>query len=259
MRSVYTVPHHFPDPAMNNVIERGAGVSLWRQIEEALADDIGAKRLTDRLPNELELAERFGVNRHTIRRAVQALESRGLVRIEQGRGTFVQEDLIDYRLGRRQRFSHSLENQRLSGQSRIVQTRVQVARDDICRMLALPAGSEVLQIDALDVVEDRIVGVCTEYLPMPRFAGFDALLKAHGTMSAALRAFGITEFSRKLSRVTARMPRAEVATQLAQPKTQPILYVESVYQDGNGQVIEYGVTRFAGDAVQLVFEPDQAA
>ncbi|WP_035052866.1 phosphonate metabolism transcriptional regulator PhnF [Andreprevotia chitinilytica] len=238
------------------MVERGSGVSLWRQIEETLAGEIAAKTLRDRLPNEIELAGRFGVNRHTIRRAVQALEARGLVRIEQGRGTFVQEDLIDYRLGRKSRFTHSLETQRLAGRSRVLNSNEIVAKEDICALLDLPPNSRVLQVDSLDLVDDRTVGVCTQYFPLPRFNGFEAPYALSGSTVATLREFGVPECSRKLSRVAARLPKPETAQLLAQPKTQPILYVESVYADPTGVPVEYGITRFAGDAVQLLFEPE---
>ncbi|AOX99612.1 phosphonate metabolism transcriptional regulator PhnF [Jeongeupia sp. USM3] len=239
-------------------VERGSGIAVWRQIELALAADIASKAITERLPNEIELAGRFNVNRHTVRRAVQALESRGLVRIEQGRGTFVQEELIDYRLGRKRRFSHSLDDQQRRGTSRIQRSATTVPRDEICELLAIAAGTEVLQVDALDVVDDRIIGVCTQYFPLPRFAGLDACYAATGCIADVLPGFGVTEFSRKLSRVTARMPRPETAQLLAQPKTQPILYVENVYVDAAGVPIEYGITRFAADAVQLLIEPEAA-
>ncbi|BCL75479.1 phosphonate metabolism transcriptional regulator PhnF [Jeongeupia sp. HS-3] len=239
-------------------VERGSGVALWRQIEQTLAADIASKAIAERLPNEIELAGRFNVNRHTIRRAVQALEARGLVRIEQGRGTFVQEDLIDYRLGRKSRFSHSLDHQQRQGISQIQSSATTIPRDEVCELLAIPAGTAVLQIDALDVVETRVIGVCTQYFPLPRFAGLDAHYAATGRIADALPAFGITEVNRKLSRVTARMPRPQTAQLLAQPKTQPILYVENVYVDAAGVPIEYGITRFAADAVQLLIEPETA-
>ncbi|WP_432720828.1 phosphonate metabolism transcriptional regulator PhnF [Jeongeupia wiesaeckerbachi] len=239
-------------------IERGSGIALWRQIEQTLAADIASKAITERLPNEIELASRFNVNRHTVRRAVQALESRGLVRIEQGRGTFVQEELIDYRLGRKRRFSHSLDDQQRRGASQIQRSATTVPRDEVCELLAIPPGTTVLQVDALDVVDDRVIGVCTQYFPLPRFAGLDAHYATTGRITDALPAFGVTDFSRTLSRVTARLPRPETAQLLAQPKTQPILYVENVYADGDGVPIEYGITRFAADAVQLLIEPETA-
>ncbi len=45
----------------------------------------------ERLPSERQLAARFGVSRPTIREALGALESRGLVVTRQGSGTFVAE------------------------------------------------------------------------------------------------------------------------------------------------------------------------
>ncbi|GAB7126116.1 phosphonate metabolism transcriptional regulator PhnF [Silvimonas sp. JCM 19000] len=243
---------------MSITVERGSGVALWRQIEETLAGEIARKQLRERLPNEATLAERFGVNRHTIRRAVQALEARGMVRIEQGRGTFVQEEFIDYKLGKRSRFSHSLEKQQLAGTSQVQRSRSVVPRDEVCAMLQVPNGSSVMQIDALDVVDGRVIGVCTQYFPLPRFKGFDVLYQQAGSAVRALQQLNIEEYSRKFSRVSTRLPEADCAQQLGQPKTQPILFVESVYVDAAGVPIEYGITRFAGDAVQLVFEPEHA-
>lgn len=237
-------------------VQRGGELAVWRRIAATLAAEISGKQLHGRLPVETELAARFAVNRHTVRRALQELESQGLVRIEQGRGTFVQEDLIAYRMGRRERFSHSLDAQHLTGMIELLSVAEQPASDEVAAMLGLNAGSAVLRLDLLDKVEGQVISVCTEYLPLPRCAGVPEALRQCGSMVGALQAVGIAGISRKLSRITARMPRPEVAARLAQPKSQPVLYVESVYQDAAGQPVEYGITRFAGNAVQLTIEPD---
>ncbi len=93
-------------------LARGKGMALWRQIAERLESDIvaGRHRPGERLPTEHRMAETFAVNRHTVRRAVASLEEAGLVRIEQGRGTFVQESVVDYRVKQRTRFSENLLN-----------------------------------------------------------------------------------------------------------------------------------------------------
>ena len=67
---------------------------------------------------------------------------------------------------------------------------------------------------------------------------------------------GIRQFSRVLSRISARLPRPEVAAALQQGRQQPVLYVESVYADADGVRIEYGITRFGGDSVQIDVTPD---
>jgi DNA-binding FadR family transcriptional regulator len=45
----------------------------------------------DKLPNEMELSELFGVSRPTIREAIKSLLSQNVVSIQRGRGTFVSE------------------------------------------------------------------------------------------------------------------------------------------------------------------------
>lgn len=60
-----------------------------------VADDIAAKisrgeyHIGQRLPSETELAESYGVAKMTIRRALEVLRSRGLVRTLHGRGSVV--------------------------------------------------------------------------------------------------------------------------------------------------------------------------
>src|SRR5690606_41799123 len=67
------------------------GIPLWRQIADAIRlDFVGGKLVAgDRLPTESALSERFGANRHTVRRALAALAAENIVAAEQGRGTFV--------------------------------------------------------------------------------------------------------------------------------------------------------------------------
>ena len=80
-----------------------APLPRWQQIAADLRADILAGRVApgERLPNEQALAERFGVNRHTLRQAVQALAREGHVQVRQGSGTFVRELVLDYALQRR--------------------------------------------------------------------------------------------------------------------------------------------------------------
>ena len=86
---------------------RRSGVSVWRQIADTLTTEIRDRMYADtgRLPGEVELSTRFGVNRHTLRQAVAALQTEGLLRVEPGRGMFVQHELLDYALSRRTRLA----------------------------------------------------------------------------------------------------------------------------------------------------------
>lgn len=75
------------------------GITRVRPAYQQVADQLrelvltGALRVGDRLPGEHDLAARFGVSRPTVREALRALSSQGLVHTERGPagGTFVSQ------------------------------------------------------------------------------------------------------------------------------------------------------------------------
>lgn len=64
---------------------------LGTQIEDALMDFILQEpvKIGEKIPNEFELAEKFGVGRSTIREAVKSLVSKGILEVKRGSGTYV--------------------------------------------------------------------------------------------------------------------------------------------------------------------------
>ena len=68
-------------------------VSASEQVCEAIQEQIsgGVWRVGDKLPSESELAQKFGVNRLTVRMALQKLNALGIVETRTGSGTFVIE------------------------------------------------------------------------------------------------------------------------------------------------------------------------
>jgi DNA-binding FadR family transcriptional regulator len=73
---------------MSKIIKR----SLAEEIAEKLKEQIssGHYQINDKLPTEPELMTEFGVGRSSIREATKSLVQSGLLRIQQGAGTFVE-------------------------------------------------------------------------------------------------------------------------------------------------------------------------
>ncbi|MCF8198160.1 MAG: phosphonate metabolism transcriptional regulator PhnF [Sulfuritalea sp.] len=236
------------------MIQRGSGVAVWWQIVQSIEKDIAAKHYKpgERLPSEAELAERFAVNRHTIRRAVSELEHRGLVRVEQGRGIFLQEYAIRYSLGKRTRFSENLRSQQLDASMRVLQSKELNASGRVAGALGLAPGEPVLLIETLGEADGQPILHSSHYYPAGRFPGLAEALAKTGSVTAALRQQGVADYERVESLITARLPDETVARLLLLPRSQPILQVEGVNVDSQGRRIEFCVTRFAGDAVQLM-------
>jgi len=65
--------------------------SLSQRIETEIEDAIRTKKLIpeEKLPTEIELSKSYGVSRNALREALRSLDSKGLIRIEKGRGMFV--------------------------------------------------------------------------------------------------------------------------------------------------------------------------
>jgi len=242
----------------NNSIARGRGVTLWRQIVDSLRADIEAGRLKagDQLPVEPELAERFKVNRHTVRRALAVLAERGLITIEQGRGTFVRSTAIPYLLGKRTRFSANLYAQGRGPSHQLLSARTDLASSHVAQELDLAEGASVICIETLSVADGVPLSYTLSEFPLPRFAGIDEAYQRLGSITDALLEFGVSDYTRRVTRLIARMPTEKEALHLAQSTTQPVLQSEAVNIDAAGQPTHHSLAVFAGDRVQMVVQPE---
>lgn len=236
------------------MIQRGTGIAVWWQIvqslEKAIADQLYKPGV--RLPSESELAARFGVNRHTIRRAVGEMEKHGLVRVEQGRGIFLQDYAVRYRVGRRTRFSENLRRQKLAGGLKVVGSETLAAPAIIAKALGVRTGTAVLKVDTVGEVDGSPINFSSHYFVAQRFASIAQAIADAGSITVALQGFGVADYERTESRITARLPDDVTARILRQPRTQPVLQVEGVNVDQVGKPVEYCISRFAGEAVQVV-------
>lgn len=237
-----------------NTPGRRSGVAVWRQIADTLSTEIRDRAYagSGRLPGEVELSARFAVNRHTLRQAVAALQTEGLLRIEPGRGMFVQHEMLDYALSRRTRFSENLLRQGLLPSKQLLTALEMPAPERAARELRLDKSAQVLMVETLDEANDAPIGLATAYYPALRFAGLLEMLQEGTRTTDILKHFGVQDYLRSHSRITTQMPSDETARLLKQPGTRPMLCVESLDVDMAGTPIKYGETVFCGDRVQLV-------
>jgi GntR family transcriptional regulator, transcriptional repressor for pyruvate dehydrogenase complex len=174
----------------------GAGPSPVRsrskvtdEIIESLRQDIVTDRLKsgERLPNERELAQYFGVSQPTIREALRALDVMGLIQVRHGSGAYVRGDSAYVA-------------------ATALQTLVQLERVSIIEALDVREllGRETARIAAgaaddadIEVIEQRLVAL-SELDPratiddvIERLAGFQIAVAAaaHSPLLSALEAF----------------------------------------------------------------------
>lgn len=232
---------------------------FWTSIANDLAQAIGQGVYApgERLPSEHSLAERFGVNRHTIRRSLAALVQRGLLRAEQGSGTYVEDFAVDLAIGRRTRHRHNLAQAGLRGGLAVIDAERVRASADQARALQVQPRSAVLHLHVLGEGEGQPLHVSHRYFPLPRFQGLADVVRESGSITEAFAAHGVADYIRQESRVSARLPDADTAAHLRQGTARPALFVTSVNTDMQGTPIEYAETWFAGDRVTLTVRHDE--
>lgn len=257
MKPEDTTPAH---PIASGPVSRDSGDPLWRQVEAALTEAIrsGAIQPGMQLPTEFSLAAQFAVNRHTIRRALANLEAESLIRVERGRGTFVHENVIDYQVSKRTRFSENLRRQNREPSGAILDCGERPAPQVVARALGLEDGEPTIWMRHLSQADGRPISVADHYFPQRRFEGFLEIYRQRKSITATHAYFGVFDYIRKSTRITARMPTVEEAELLKQPKNRPVLVTEALNIDTEGTPIEYGATAFNGEIVQLVVSSDES-
>jgi GntR family phosphonate transport system transcriptional regulator len=237
---------------------RAAAGTIWRQIERDLAAriDRGELKRGARLPSALQLARDLRVNRHTVRRALASLEERGLVRSELGRGTFVCEESYDYPIGKRTRFTANMRQLNVASDNHILETSLILPPPRVAEVLGLTRGERVWRIETTATADDTTLDHCEAFFPAARFPQLDLVFRRTRTVTGTLAEFGVTDYTRRFTKVSAVLPGKTTARVLAQPATKPVLLVESLNVDASGLPVQYALTRFAGARVQLVLRTD---
>lgn len=238
--------------------QRDTALPLWQQIEAALLKDIRSSVLGEgaRLPSALQLAKRFGVNRHTVRRAIDALEERGFVRTEIGRGSFVQEHPYHYPIGRRTRFGKAMHNLNVESSYHFIEASVQIPSRLVARSLGLISGERVHRLVYFTQVEGRTIDHSEAYFPASRFPGLAEIFRHQLSVTRTLAEYGVSDYLRKHTSVMAKLPSTEVARVIGQSTRRPVLCVHSLNVDPQGVPVQFGITSFAGDWVQLMVMTD---
>ncbi|HEY9644817.1 MAG TPA: phosphonate metabolism transcriptional regulator PhnF [Chroococcidiopsis sp.] len=229
---------------------------LYLQIANELRRNIAESvyRLGDQLPTEAELSTRFGVNRHTLRRAVDILRNEGLVRIDRGRGTFVAAAPISYPIGKRVRYNEALKTQGLTVRHTVLHVTEIPADLSLAQRLEVEVGRTVIFMERLSLADDRPISVASSYFVSDRFPHLAEHCLQYQSISKMLHHEYGCDHIRRSTRISARTVQPKDARLLELPLNAPILLTESINVDQTGQVVESGVTRFRGDRMELVFD-----
>ena len=236
--------------------DKSGKTPIWQAIADALRSDLAEGKYApgDKLPTEAALAERFGVNRHTVRHGISALVEEGLIRTRRGSGAFVAATPTDYPIGQRVRFHENLIAAGRRPDKRVLQIEMRAATTGEAKALQIAPGDPICAYHGLSLADRQPIAVFESLFPLRRLTGIEEALHQTSSVTEALRLAGISDYTRSSTRLTAVRATATHALHLQLSEGDPLLKSSGVNVDQAGMPVEFGRTWFAGDRVTLTLE-----
>lgn len=234
----------------NNPIPKYLQIGSW--IKELI--ETGRYRRGDRLPSELEFSNMCHVNRNTVRQAIAALASEGILRREKGRGTFVDAKppgALVHRMKRISSFREDLEEHGVSENTRVIKCSVEEPDEPVAKALVLRPGSQVAVIRRIRCGGETPFIYEESRLPYDLY-GSILEWDLSGSMYRLLTdRFGVV-LARSQQVLRAVNLKGRIAGILTVPPNTPGIFMESVTFDDRNMPVEVLYSYYRGD--RYVFE-----
>lgn len=220
-------------------IDRSSPVPLYFQVAQQLERQIasGALQPGVRLGNEIQLAERLGLSRLTLRRAIEELVDKGLLVRKRGVGTQV----VHNQVTRPVELTSLHDDLTRSGQqpsTSVLTHELVPAPDEVAAALGLRPGEEVLHIERLRLAAGEPLALLGNWLPA-RFTGVTEQALQEGGLYALLRSAGV-QFRIARQRIGARKATAREASLMGEKRGAAVLTMQRTAYDDSGTAVEFG-------------------
>lgn len=219
---------------------------LYRQVEDYVLNLVGGPDYApgDRIPSERMLAETLGVNRMTVRKAIDRLVGRKLLERNGTSGTRLPLPQvarpIDMRSSLGLGITRIIRDAGGAPGNRLLHFGEAHASESVARRLEVPVGAELLMFRRLWTVDGEPFCIETSYLPAARFPD---LMAEHLVAGQSLYAFlseryGVTTASTDRE-IAVGQPTETEARLMKLDRADPVLVLRLVARDPGGRPFEY--------------------
>jgi GntR family transcriptional regulator len=220
----------------------------------------------ERLPPERDLAERFDASRTTVRLALSALKSQGLIGSGQGQGTYVRKArpirvmaMDQDRRARRAANNPATFNAEIAGgigRQRITSVDCVFATEETARWLAVPEGTELLARRRVMLVDEEPYQLGDSYYihELVRETAIAREESVEEDVLAVLEQANGRPIAYFVDELSFRMPTPDEATTLRLDPGVCVVRVLRIAYDGDDRPIEAFDQLMAGDKHVLVYK-----
>ncbi|TFD79107.1 GntR family transcriptional regulator [Cryobacterium psychrophilum] len=220
-------------------LERSGPIPLYFQVSQRIEKAIlnGELPVGSRLENEVGLAQRLGLSRPTVRRAIQDIVDKGLLVRRRGIGTQVVHGQVTRKVELTS-LHDDLTNTMKTPSTHLLTFESVAADDTVAEKLSVVLGTPTLHIRRLRLADDVPVAVMENWLPEEFLTIAPDDLVTYG-LYQVMRARGITlRVARQ--RISARKSTPEEAGLLDVEKNAALLTMDRTAFDNSGRAVEFG-------------------
>jgi len=220
-------------------VDRTSPVPLYFQVSAQLEQAIESGQLEPgyKLDNEIAMADRLGLSRPTMRRAIQELVSKGLLVRKRGVGTQV----VPGRVRREVELTSLYDDLAKTGQrpqTVVLRNEVDPAPPDVAEELGVEPGTPVLHLERQRLAGGEPLAILRNWLPDSVLTPTDEELEQTG-LYQLIRASG-THMRIARQRIGARGATSQEAKLLGERKNAPLLTMQRTAYDDQGRAVEFG-------------------
>ncbi|MEO8646051.1 GntR family transcriptional regulator [Pseudomonas sp.] len=229
-----------------NSLSSDVRLPLYQRLRDHLAEQIANNRWRpgEAIPTEAALSAEYQLSTGTVRKAVDALVSEGILERQQGRGTFIRRPQFQSSLFRFFRFQ-TASGERQVPESRILSIEPVAAPSAVAQALGLPVESPVIRIVRVRLLDVQPVLAEEIWLPRNRF---EALLEIDLSRKGPLLYPIYEEVCAQVvayaeETLTAESVNEVHARLLQVPINSPVVVIERLARDYAGTPLEWRRSR----------------
>lgn len=246
---------------MQSIIDKTSPMPLYVQVADWLESMIKRERyrVGTKLPSEGELAQKFKLNRNTIRQAISLLVQKGFVEKQKGVGTFIREktpSLAIHQLSRIVSFSDDFNLNKVELEDRIILKKKIIAEKDLAEKLDIEPKNCAVKIERVRIANKTPMIFERQFYSFRDFGGL-LEIEIKGSMYQILINNFNVNLDYSIQTFRAINPAKEIAQLLKISMNTPCLFLESLAYNSQNICIEVLQSFYRGDKYQFRVETGQ--
>lgn len=217
-------------------------------IETAIKNEV--YQVGNLLPSEKQLLDTYKLSRITIRKALELLESQGLVRKVQGKGVYV-NDFVFWYPNKLVGFTEDITRKSKKPYSVVLEKKVTRSYDDLEFPLEFPPGAELFILKRIRCVDNEPIGLQTHILLYDLVVGIKKFDFTERSLYFTLEQDYGLQISYAEENIKARLPNAEELKLLKLSPETPVFSINSKLYVYSGRMIAHTFSIFRSDRYKI--------